>query len=203
MKNFLRRFFVPVVAALSLVPAALAAPPQNVVVTSPPNGSQVAVAPGSPVMFTATATASATNQTISSIEFRVNGVAIGTVVGGASSVTLSTPWQPVATGIYTLTAVATDSSSATGNTLTSNPATVNVTSVSAPVTSVQFAAITAPANFATVTQNSDVFLRSTATMSNGIVASVEFLSTAPRSARSRPRPTTSRPPSRRLPVPTR
>lgn len=174
MKNFLRRFSVPVAAALSLVPAALAAPPQNVVITSPPNGAQIVVAPGSPLIFTASATASATSAAITNIDFRVNGVSIGTVVGGASNVTLSTPWEPTSVGTYSLTVIASDSSGGS-NTLTSNTSTVNVTSVSALATSVQYAAITAPANFATVTQNSELFLRSTATLSNGVVAGVEFL----------------------------
>jgi hypothetical protein len=175
MKNFLRRFFVPVAAALSLVPASLAAPPQNVVISSPPNGSQIVVAPGSPVIFTATAVASATNQTITSIDFRVNGVTIGTVMGGAANVTLSFAWEPLAVGTYTLTAIATDSSSATGNTLTSNASTVNVTSVTAPATSVQQVGVTAPASFATIAQNSQLMLRGTAYKSDGVVQQVEFI----------------------------
>lgn len=175
MKNFLRRFFVPVAAALALVPASLAAPPQNVVISSPPNGSQIVVAPGSPVIFTATATASATNQTITSIDFRVNGVTIGTVMGGAANVTLSFAWEPLAVGTYTLTAIATDSSSATGNTLTSNASTVNVTSVTAPATSVQQVGVTAPASFSTIAQNSQLMLRGTAYKSDGVVQQVEFI----------------------------
>src|SRR5262249_32141595 len=104
--------------ACAVLPATFAAPPQNVAITTPPNGAQIAVAPGSPVTFTATATSSGSGATISSIDFRVNGASIGTVVGGASSVTLSTPWQPNAVQSYTLTAIASDSSASSGNTLT-------------------------------------------------------------------------------------
>src|SRR5688572_16541061 len=113
MKIFLRRFFVPLVTtiALAAVPAAIGAPPQSVSITTPPNGSKIIVAPNSPVTFTATATSSGSNAAISSINFLVNGASIGTVVGGTSSVTLSTPWQPASATTYTLTAVASDSSS--------------------------------------------------------------------------------------------
>ena len=176
MKTFLRRIFVPVAAALALAlaPASFGAPPQNVVITSPPNGAQIAVAPGSPVLITATATASAANQTITSIDFRVNGVSIATVVGGASTVTLSTTWEPTSIGGYTLTAIASDSSSATGNTLASNPVVVAVTSVSAPTTSVQQVAVTSPSSFTAITQNSQLMVRGTAFKSDAVVQQVEF-----------------------------
>ncbi len=180
MNTFLRRIpaAVALLSALGAATVSFAAPPQSVSITAPPSGAQIGVAPGSPVTITSTASASAGNQTISSIDFRVNGTSIGSVVGGASSVTLSTSWQPTAVGTYTLTAVASDSSSGTGNTLTSNPATVTVTSVTASATSYQFISVTAPASNTTFAQNSTAYVRANATMTAGLVSSVEFFLTS-------------------------
>jgi hypothetical protein len=175
MKTFLRpNPAAAIFGVLAVATSVFGAPPQSVTIVTPPNGSQILVSPSSPVTVTANATASAGSATITSIDFRVNGVSVGTAAGGSSSVSASVQWQPVAIGTYTLTAIASDSSSATGNTLQSNTVTVNVTSVTAPATSVRQAAVTAPAANATIAQNSQIFLRGTAYMSDGLIASIRF-----------------------------
>lgn len=171
MKTIFRRFpaAAALLTALGSVPFAFAAPPQSVAITAPANNASVSVSSTSPtVTITATAVASTGSAAISSIDFRVNGVSIGTLVGGAANVTLNFPWQPTAIGTYTLTAIASDSSSATGNTLTSSPITVNVTSV-------RLASVVAPVSNAALPSGSQVFLRSTASMSDGIIAKVDFV----------------------------
>lgn len=164
MKTFLRRFSAAALAALgaALLPAA---PPQTVAITAPANNATLSVASPTPtITISANATPSSGTAAISSIEYRVNGTAIGSLTGGNSSI----QWSPTAPGTYTLTAVATDSSSATGNTLTSSPITVTVSSV-------RLASVVSPTAGSLVTQNSQVFLRSTASMSDGVVRDVEFL----------------------------
>lgn len=170
MKLIFSRWFSLACAAALLTSAGLfAAAPQSVSITAPTNNSTQAVTSPSPtVTITATAVASAGGAAISSIDFRVNGTSIGTLVGGSNTVTLSLPWSPTAAGTYTLTAIASDSSSATGNTLTSTPVTVTISPL-------RLATLVAPANNASVPQNSQIFLRSTATMSDGVVSKVDFL----------------------------
>jgi hypothetical protein len=171
MKTIFRRLRKggALLAALAAAPLLLAAPPQSVVITAPANNASFAVSSASPtISFTATATASTGSAAISQIDFRVNGVSIGTLVGGAASVNLTFPWQPTAIGTYTLTAIASDSSSATGNTLTSSPITVTVTST-------RFATVLAPTANQALPSGSQIFLRSSAAMSDGVVQKVDFV----------------------------
>lgn len=171
MKNLFRRTLLRggLLAAL-VAPAVFAALPQSVTITAPAANANVSVASTSPsITFTANAvSSSSTTATISSIDFRVNGVSIGSLVGGTANTTQTIQWQPTATGTYTLTAIAADSSASSGNTLTSSPVTVTVTST-------RFATVVAPSANSTVTQNSQIVLRSTASMSDGIVQKVEFI----------------------------
>ena len=174
MKTIFRRFpaAAALLTALGSVPFAFAAPPQSVAITAPANNASFAVSSTSPsIAFTATATASggaAGAPVISSIDFRVNGVSIGTLVGGVANPTLTIQWQPTAVGSYTLTAIASDSSGGTVNTLTSSPVTVTVTAT-------RFATVLAPTANAALPSGSQVFLRSTAAMSDGVIQQVEFI----------------------------
>ena len=165
MKTFLRRIFAPVATALALIvaPGAFGAPPLNVTITAPAAGSLGTLStPTNAVTLTATATPSL-GAFITQIDFRVNGVSVGVSTGPVFTVS----WTPIAPGTYALTAIATDSTSAPGNTLTSSTVTVTVAAV-------RLASITTPASNATVTQNSELFLRAAASMSDGVVGSVEF-----------------------------
>jgi hypothetical protein len=168
MKTLLLRVFAPVAAAFALAagPAAHALPPLTSTITSPLDGTNLGAlsSPSNGVTLTATATPSGGGAFITSIEFRVNGVSVGVDTSAPFEVT----WTPAAPGSYVITAIATDSSAASNNTLTSAP--VNVT-----VTAVRTVTVIGPANNSAVTQNSELFLRSTAAMSDGIVASVEYL----------------------------
>ena len=165
MNTLLRR--IPAAAAwvagLILAPAAFAVP--TVSITAPTNGAALGTV-SSPAGVTFSATANPTagvGNSIVSVDFRVNGASIGTVAGaGPYSVT----WTPTAPGTYTLTAFATDSTSA-GNTATSAPVIVSVGAV-------RVLTLTAPASGASVPQGSSFFLRSTASMSDAVVGSVEF-----------------------------
>jgi hypothetical protein len=89
--------------------------PANPVLTSPAQGAIYTAGTTIPV----TASASSSNG-ISKVDFFANGSPIGTAT--ASPYTMST-WAPVVTGSYTLTAVATDTTSATA---TSAPVTITV-----------------------------------------------------------------------------
>ncbi|MBL9190301.1 MAG: hypothetical protein JNK23_22655 [Opitutaceae bacterium] len=171
MKTFFQRIGTGgvLIAAFAVVPLLQAAPPQSVVITAPANNATFAVTSASPsIAFTATATASGGSAVISSIDFRVNGASIGTLVGGVANPTLTIQWQPTAVGTYTLTAIAADSSSSTGNTLTSSPITVTVTST-------RFATVLAPTANAALPVGSQIFLRSTAAMSDGVIQKVDFI----------------------------
>jgi len=166
MNNFFRRFFAPVAALVALVtaPSVVAAPPLNVTITAPAAGSTGTLAsPTNSVALTATATASGGSTFITQIDFRVNG----TSVGVATTSPFSVQWAPSAPGTYTLTAVATDSS-ASPNTLTSG-------SVVVTVPAVHLASIQQPAANTTIAQGSEVVIRGSATMSDGVVGNVQFL----------------------------
>ncbi|MBL9209977.1 MAG: hypothetical protein JNL92_05890, partial [Opitutaceae bacterium] len=168
MKTLFLRVLAPVAAAFALAagPAAHALPPLSSTITSPADGANLGTlsSPSNSVTLTATATPSGGGAFITSIDFRVNGVSVGV----DTSAPFEATWTPTSPGSYVITAIATDSSAASNNTLTSAP--VNVT-----VAAVRIANVISPANNSAVTQNSDIFLRSTATMSDGVVSSVEFL----------------------------
>jgi hypothetical protein len=166
MKTFLWRPLATVLIGLALfATAAIAALPQSVTITTPANNSTASVSTPTPtISISATAVASSGGASISSIEYRVNGTTIGTLVGSTSTI----QWQPPAIGTYILTAIASDSSASSNNTLTSSPVTVTISSV-------RLANIVAPATNTSVPQNSRIFLRSTASMSDGVVSQVDFL----------------------------
>lgn len=159
----LRRAFAAV-CALALPLGLFAAVPLSVSITSPTNGANLGVV-ASPSLVTLTATASASSGTasITSVDFRVNGVSVGI----ATSAPFSTVWTPTAPGSFSITAIATDST-ATPNTLTSSTTTVTVGAV-------RLASVALPAANTTVTQNSQVVIRATTSMSDGVVGNVEFL----------------------------
>ena len=170
MNHLLRRFLAAGAALATLLafaPAALSAPPTSVTIGAPAAGSLGTLsAPSNAVTLTASANASA-GAFITQIDFRVNGTSVGVVATSLAAPTLSTTWTPSAPGTYNITAIATDSSAASNNTLTSATTTVTVTAV-------RLAGVTQPVANTTITQNSQVVLRATASMSDGAVQDVEF-----------------------------
>ncbi|MBL9188870.1 MAG: hypothetical protein JNK23_15410 [Opitutaceae bacterium] len=169
MKTFLRRLSeggALLAALFAATPAVLAAPPLAVSITAPANGATIGPlsSPANTVALTASATPSGGGAFITQIQFFVNGVSVGTSTAAPFGVN----WTPAAPGTYTLTATATDSSAASNNTLTSAPVTVTISAV-------RLAAVSVPAANATVPQGSQIVVRGSASMSDGVVASVEFL----------------------------
>ncbi len=166
MKNFFRRFFAPAAALVALVaaPSVVAAPPLNVTITAPSAGSLGTLSsPTNSVSLTATATASSGGATITQIDFRVNG----TSVGVATTSPFSVQWTPSAPGAYIVTAIATDSTS-TPNTLTS-------ASVAVAVPVLHLSSILQPVANSTIPQGSEVMLRGSVAMTDGVVSSVQFI----------------------------
>lgn len=165
MKTFfsrLRARFAAAAAALALAPAAFAAQPTSVAITSPADNTTTASnAPG--ITITADAVASSGTESIVSVNFLVNGTSIGTDLIAPYSIN----WAPTVPGVYALSAIATDSTTGT-NTRTS--ATVSVT-----VSSVRNISITAPSANATFPQGSSAYVRAAASLSDGVVQSVEFV----------------------------
>ena len=84
-------------------------PPPTVSITSPSSGGIVTAASGT----TITASAVSPSGTVASVQFFANGLSIGT----ATSLPYTMSWTPISTGVYTLTAIATDNS---GETTTSS-----------------------------------------------------------------------------------
>ncbi len=114
---------------------------------------------------TVSANASDPDGTIASVQFYANGVLIGT----DTTFPYSVAWVPVATGPYTLSAVATDNGGNRTTTTGVGTIAVTVTNLSAPTVS-----ISAPLNAATVQVNATTSIIAT-TASAGSVASVQFL----------------------------
>src|SRR5688500_2353450 len=78
----------------------IGAPPQNVTVTAPINGTNLQVSSPAPtVNITASATPSASGS-IASVEFRVNGNSIGSTTTPPYSVA----WSPTSAGTFSITA---------------------------------------------------------------------------------------------------
>jgi hypothetical protein len=102
-------------------------PPPIVTITSPTTGSIVPV--GSSV--TVTATANSPNGTIQSVQFYQNGISIGT----SSAQPYSASFSPSSTGVYSITAIATDN---TTNTTTSTPVLFLVTPASNGLGTVEY-----------------------------------------------------------------
>lgn len=149
-------------AALLLAPAAHAV---SVVINAPANGANLpTVSSPAGVTLSATATLTGGATSIVSVDFKVNGASIGTVAG---SLAPSVTWTPTTPGTYTLTATAVDNGPSATNTATSS-------SVIVTVGAVRVLSLTAPSSGASIPQNSSFFLRSTASMSDAVVGSVEF-----------------------------
>jgi hypothetical protein len=176
MKTILRRTLAAVatLAALLATPLAMATP--TISINTPTNASTVAIA-STPAGITFTVTpligTSPVGTLVSSVNFLVNGTSIGIVGGGAFNTTYSTTWVPTAPGTYNLTAVVTDTSVVTSG------ATPNLNTATSPLVIVTVSAtrvvvLTAPATNTTLIQDSEIFLRATAALSDSIVGSVQF-----------------------------
>ena len=176
MKTILRRIFAAAapLAALLATPLALATP--TITINAPANASTVAIA-STPAGITFTVTpligTSPVGTLVSSVNFLVNGTSIGIVGGGAFSTTYSTTWVPTAPGTYNLTAVVTDTSVVTSGT-SPNLNTATSPLVIVTVSATRVVVLTAPATNTTLIQDSEIFLRATAALSDSIVGSVQF-----------------------------
>jgi hypothetical protein len=80
-------------------------PPPVVSIAAPSSGGIVVAGSGT----TVTASATSPSGTIAQVQFYANGLSIGT----ATALPYSVSWTPVSTGVYTLTAIATDNSGET------------------------------------------------------------------------------------------
>jgi len=119
---------------------------------------------GTAQTITANALAVAPN-TITSVQFLVNGAALATVV----TAPYTTTWTPTVPGTYSITAIATDSAA---NATTSAPASVTIAaSVGTPPT----VNITSPAPGSTVQVNLPQTIAATANAPGGTVTQVQFL----------------------------
>jgi subtilisin family serine protease/regulation of enolase protein 1 (concanavalin A-like superfamily) len=129
--------------------------PPTVALTGPSGGSSFTP----PAVITLTANASKPGGSVSSVKFYANG----TLVGTDSVSPYSVSWSGMASGAYTLTAVATDN--------------LSLTATSAPVAIVVDAmptvALTNPANGVGIASTT-VTLAATASDSDGTIASVKF-----------------------------
>lgn len=105
----------------------VAPPTPTVSITSPTSGGILTV--GTPV--TITAAASSPTQTVAQVAFYENGILIGT----SKTPPYSISFTPLATGIYTLTAIATDSS---GQTTTSSSTSVEAAPSTSGVNTVSY-----------------------------------------------------------------
>ncbi len=176
MKTILRRIFAAAapLAVLLATPLALATP--TITINAPANASTVAIA-STPAGITFTVTpligTSPVGTLVSSVNFLVNGTSIGIVGGGAFSTTYSTTWVPTAPGTYNLTAVVTDTSVVTSGT-SPNLNTATSPLVIVTVSATRVVVLTAPATNTTLIQDSEIFLRATAALSDSIVGSVQF-----------------------------
>ena len=136
--------------------------PPSVSITSPGNGSSYK-APAN-VTISASASTVNTGAGIAKVAFYAGAVLIGT--SSSSPFTLS--WGNVASGKYSLTAVATDSTGATG---TSPAVSVDVASaVNVPPT----VSLTSPANGSSLTAPASISLVANAADSDGTIAQVAF-----------------------------
>ncbi len=111
---------------------------------------------------TITASATANSGTITGVEFFANGISLGTDTVAPYTATFT----PIATGTYSLTAVATDT---LGNRSTSAAVAMTVVANALPTVSV-----TAPTSGASVTAGSATTLTATAADSDGTIARVQF-----------------------------
>jgi subtilisin family serine protease len=132
--------------------------PPDVSITSPAEGATLAT-PGN---ITINATASDQGGTVTQVAFFANGQPIGTDTTSPYSAT----WSNVATGDYTLTAVATDND---GATTTSTGVHVHVAPNTPPTVT-----ITSPADAATFSSPATIVVNASASDTDGTIASVQF-----------------------------
>ncbi len=173
MKTIFRRTYAAVATLVALLaaPFALATPTISFTPGAfPATGSPVALVTtptGLNVSVTAAPTAGAT---ISQVNVLVNGTSIGIATGSSPFVV---NWVPTGIGTFTISATVNDTSAiTTGAGASTNTATISsLVSISA----VRAAALSAPANNTTLAANAQLFLRSTASMTDGIVQKVDFI----------------------------
>jgi hypothetical protein len=172
MKILLRRLSsTATLAALLAVPAAIATPtisftPGQFPATGSPAGV-VSTPAGLTISVNATPTA---GSSIVSVTVSVNGSAIGSATGASP---FTVPWFPTVAGTYTVSATVQDTSAiTTGAGASTNTATINSI---VTISTARAALVVAPANNATLVQNSQIFLRSSAAMSDGVVQRVDFV----------------------------
>lgn len=132
----------------------------SVAVTAPVAGTTVAVNTSQ----TLTATASSPTAVISSVQFLVNGIAVG---AADTTFPYSAVWTPASLGTYSITARATDS---VGNISDSAPIVVTAGSSAAPTV-----AMVNPADGSAYTVGTAVTLNASAQDSDGTIAGVQFL----------------------------
>lgn len=134
--------------------------PPTVNITSPAGGQVFAA----PATIAISANATATNGTISKVEF-FNGA---NKLGEDLSAPYTFNWTSVAAGNYALTAKATDS-----NTLSTTSAAVNISVNTPPAVN-----ITTPADGQTFTAPASITINASATANNGTISKVEFFNGA-------------------------
>ncbi len=104
---------------------------------------------------------------IVSVAVAVNGTPLGSATGSSPFTVL---WYPTVAGTYTISATVTDTSANTAS--NNNNATINSI---VTISTARAALVVAPTNNATLVQNSQIFLRSSAAMSDGVVQKVDFI----------------------------
>ncbi|MEY2878996.1 MAG: hypothetical protein RLZZ15_1376, partial [Verrucomicrobiota bacterium] len=176
MKNLFRRLGAggALFAALLAAPVALATP--TISITSPTNATNlgtVSSPTGVTINVTTAIGTSPGGTQVSSVNFLVNGTSIGTVSGGAFGAYAFPAWTPTAPGTYTLTAIVTDTSVVTTGT-TPNLNTATSPGVTVTVAATRVATLTAPTAGAVFAQDSEIFFRAGAAMSDAVVARVDF-----------------------------
>lgn len=131
----------------------------TVAVTNPANGSAYTVG----TSLNLAADAADSDGTVASVQFFVNGL----LQGAADLISpYSAQWTAGSTGVYTITAQATDN---TGNVTTSAPITVTIGANAAPTV-----ALTSPATGLSYGLGNSVLIAATAADADGTVVSVQF-----------------------------
>jgi len=129
-----------------------------VTITSPSNNTSYTL----PATITLTASASSANATISKVAFYSGATLLGTATSSPYTYT----WSNMATGTYSITAVATDS---TGATSTSTAVSITINPHIAPTVS-----ITSPGNNVSYTAPANITLTATASATNATISKVSF-----------------------------
>ena len=173
MKTILRRSLAAAATLVALLAAPLAQATPTISFTPgafPAIGSPVALV-STPAGLNISVTAAPTaGSTLSQVAVTVNGATIGIATGSSPFVI---NWVPTGIGSFTIAATVTDTSAVTtGASASTNTATISsVVSIGA----IRVATLSAPANNSTVTAGSQLFLRSSASMSDSIVQKVDFI----------------------------